>query len=235
MLNHTLEVANAVKLNVVLLCVVNAVFTLIGIFLNSFVIISMASAKLHKKLCYFMIFILAICDVAVVAVHHPLIIYEVLAEFVWSNNLQSFEILRYLGHLIAFSMTALLTMTIERYLALLYPFFHQRFVTKSRLTAFFVFLQLPFALLDIVIFQESESNWDLLCLAIITTVFLAMLILNYRIYFTVKTLQQRTNVFPGNIDKAERRNVAKKHKLPWEKFQLAFWRLDVSLCVIFRL
>ena len=205
MLNQTLEVTSAVKLNVVLLCIVNALFTLIGIFLNSFVIISMAGAKLHKKLCYFMIFILAVCDVAVVIVHHPVIIFQTLTIFFGSNNSQVYKILGYLKHLIAFSMTALLTMTIERYLALVYPFFHQRFVTKSRLTAIFVFLHFPFALQYIMMSQDSRLS----LLAILGAMFLAMLILNYKIYSTVETLRQ----CPGNVNGPGQRNVAKKRKI----------------------
>ena len=209
MLNQTLKVTSTVKLNVVLLCVVNALFTLIGIFLNSFVIISMASAKLHKKLCYFMIFILAICDLAVVIVYHPVIIFQTLTIFFGSNNFQLYKLLAYLKPLIAFSMTALLTMTIERYLALVYSFFHQRFVTKSRLTAIFVVLHFPFAVRYIMMAQEFKSYSRLSLLAILGAMFLAMLILNYKIYFTVETLRQ----CPGNVSGPGQRNVAKKRKI----------------------
>ena len=128
------------KFNAVLLCVLNASFTFAGTILNSVVIMSLWNSQLRRKLCYFMIFIQACFDLAVVAVIHPYIILQIISG--WMNmNFDSSISVDYLYILVDFSYTALLTMTLERCLALVYPFFHQKFVTISRLIVLFMLSQ----------------------------------------------------------------------------------------------
>jgi hypothetical protein len=80
------------------LCMINIIFMVAGIFLNSVVIISLwISSQFRKKLCYFMILVLSCFDLAV---------------------------------------TVLFTLNVERFLALMCPFFHQASVTKK---GFYVF------------------------------------------------------------------------------------------------
>ena len=71
-----------------------------------------------------MIFILACFDLAVVVVIHPLIIFE--TTFRWLSVGVIKDWVRYIYILFDFSFHAFLTMTLERYLALVYPFFHKR-------------------------------------------------------------------------------------------------------------
>ena len=59
-----------------LLCTVNTIFAFAGAILNSVVVLSLWNSHLRRKLCYFMIFILACFDLAVVVAIHPLIIFE---------------------------------------------------------------------------------------------------------------------------------------------------------------
>ena len=69
-------------LNVVLLCIINIIFMVAGIFLNSVVIISLwRSRQLRKKLCYFMILVLSCFDLAVVTIIHPLLITSTIYSF----------------------------------------------------------------------------------------------------------------------------------------------------------
>jgi hypothetical protein len=61
--------------SVVFLCIINVIFMVVGIFLNSVVIISLwRSSQLRKKPCYFMILVLSCFDLAVVTISHPLLI-----------------------------------------------------------------------------------------------------------------------------------------------------------------
>ena len=61
--------------SVAFLCIINIIFMVAGIFLNSVVIISLwRSSQLRKKLCYFMILVLSCFDLAVVTITHPLLI-----------------------------------------------------------------------------------------------------------------------------------------------------------------
>jgi uncharacterized membrane protein YoaK (UPF0700 family) len=66
--------------SVALLCIINIMFMVTGIFLNSVVIISLwRSSQLRKKLCYFMILVLSCFDLAVVTITHPLLIVSTIS------------------------------------------------------------------------------------------------------------------------------------------------------------
>ena len=74
------------KVNAILLCAVNFLFTFVGLFLNSLVIISLLNSQLRRKLCYFMILVLACFDLAVVVVFHPFIIIETLLSWLFNTS-----------------------------------------------------------------------------------------------------------------------------------------------------
>ena len=125
-------------INALFLCALNFSFLVAGILLNSVVIISIwRSFQLRNKECYFMILVLSCFDLATVVVTHPVLIFSTILwslqiyrevfRNVWIYTFILFE---------AFSMLALLTLNIERFLALNYPFFHQTAVTKRRLLLF---------------------------------------------------------------------------------------------------
>ena len=131
----------------ILLCSVNAVFMNAGVFLNSVVIISlMRSSHLRKNLGYFMILVLSCFDLAVVTFSHPLLLLSIISWSVktYQQSENEFDNWGYIvGHNMAgFSMSSLLTMSVERYLALKYPFFHHTAVTKRGLLLFQAFLMI---------------------------------------------------------------------------------------------
>ena len=148
LLNCSLSIKDMVRgsvINVVFLCVVNGVFTVAGTILNSLVILCLwKSSQLRKKLCYFLLLILSCCDLIVVIVNHPLIIRLAIAWAMEDHGiLERMHIFRWVNNgLFGFSSIALLTMTIERYLATAHPLFHRRSVTKRRLVAVLATLQL---------------------------------------------------------------------------------------------
>ncbi len=124
--------------NVVFLGIVNVIFMIAGIFLNSVVIISLwRSRQLRKKLCYFMILVLSCVDLAVVAITHPLLIASTI-HFSLEEIDKVREVTRKSTYIIVFgsSISALFTLNVERFLALTCPFFHQASVTKTRLVYF---------------------------------------------------------------------------------------------------
>ena len=122
--------------NLLLLCVLNAAFMIAGIVLNSLVInILWKSLQLRKKLCYFMVLVLSSFDLTVVCFTHPVL---VLSTILWSTETYIAEEFRmtsaYVSIILeAFSMFALLTLNIERFLSVLFPVFHRKSVTKRRL------------------------------------------------------------------------------------------------------
>jgi hypothetical protein len=107
------------KVNAILLCAVNFLFTFVGLFLNSLVLISLLNSQLRRKLCYFMILVLACFDLAVVVVFHPFIIIETLVlSWLFNTSYRAEDVNYIMRHLYLFSLTALITMTLEIYLAM---------------------------------------------------------------------------------------------------------------------
>ena len=199
------------EVNAVLLCVINVVFTFVGTFLNSVVIMSICNSQLRRKLCYFMILVLACFDLAVVIVFHPMIILETISRWLYMTSYCSIKVL-YLEHLFAFSLTALLTMTLERYLAVVYPFIHENSVTKSRLLAIFVLLQLPFGVPYFAFLNQNLETYIEACLlALIGAVFSVIYFLNYKIFSTVERLRQRVAIPLGTFGTEEENIKVKKH------------------------
>ena len=140
-------------INLICLCVVNGFFTLAGIFLNSVVIISLwRSSPLRRKTCYFMILVLSCFDLAVVMVGHPTImlgaIISWLSDYKTALQMSKQFIIACIA-LQGLALCALLTMNIDRYLAIAHPLFHKTSVTKSRLLKLMLLLQLLFLLTPI--------------------------------------------------------------------------------------
>ena len=198
------------QLNAVLLCVMNFVFTFVGIFLNFVVILSFLSSQLRRKLCYFMILILACFDLVVAVVFHPLITFVIICDLVFPSLARD-NILLYFCHLFAFSLIALLTMALERYLALVYPFVHEKFITRSRLMAIFVIFQLPFGAIHA---YEVINSKHIIALefALILAALLVIFCLNVKLFYIAKTLQHRMVIPLGSLNEYEQRNIQGKKR-----------------------
>ena len=85
-----------------------------------------------------MIFILSCFDLAAVIIVQPVLILSTILWSMETNNVAEITAMRiYVSSLFGgFSMFALLTLNIERFVALTRPFFHQTVVTKGKLTLF---------------------------------------------------------------------------------------------------
>ena len=203
-MNSTSKLTSTFMVNAVLLCFVNVLFTFVGVFLNAVVMASLLSSQLRKKICYFMIFILAFSDIAIVAVFHPLMAVESISYWL------SFEsiILMNLEHLYMFSLTSLLTMSMERYFALTYPFLHEKHVTKTKLTIVLLLLQLPFVVVYLIQIRIHVNQT--ITLAPVGIVFLAICFLNLKLLYIAKRLRRRAVVMLGNTDGTEQRSARTK-------------------------
>jgi hypothetical protein len=147
-----------------------------------------------------MIFVLACFDLAVVVVFHPMTTVQVILCWQY-RKLDKFL---YVQHLFVFSLTALLTMTGERCLALVYPFLHQKFVTKSRLMATFVLLQLPFGLVHTLRVDNLEAYIEVaIVVVLIGTILIVLLGLNYKISYIAKNIENRTITALGSLNQTE--------------------------------
>ena len=116
-------------------CVVNLIFALGGVFLNSLVIfVFLYSSRIRHSKSYFLIMVLSCIDLVVVAVIHPLSILYTINNLKGNYVCAYEELYEYFVRIIcSLSAGALLAMSTERYLAIVHPFFHQRTVTNKRL------------------------------------------------------------------------------------------------------
>ena len=212
------------KWNAVLLCVVNVICTIAGTILNSVVILSLWNSQLRKKLCYFMIFILACFDLAVVVVIHPLIIIEIISCWMPADFIE-YWVQYVICILFNFSLSALLAMTVERYLALVYPFFHTKIVTKSKLVTAFVLFQLPFEISCII-----QKDKRVISYAVDGVVILVICILNFKLFCVARTLRKSAVITLGSLSgsASELRN-----NFDSRKFKLTFSNLrKISTCLL---
>ena len=174
--------------NTLFLCVVNVSCIIVGVFLNSVVIISLwRSTQLRKKLCYFMILVLSCFDLAVVTVNHPILITSAI---LWSRkrSYREYVIVAPIVtiELAGFSLFALLLLNVERFLAISYPFLHQSVVTKARIKICLVFwLTMQVGMSPLFHFYETTKN-------VLITVFVFLLLCafvysNYKILIIAKS------------------------------------------------
>ena len=177
-------------INAILLCVSNTSFMVGGIILNYAVIVSLLRApQLRKKLCYFMIFVLSFSDLAAVGITHPVLISS---SVLWYMQMYHIKIELTRGYaavlLGCFSMFALLTLNIERYLATTRPFFHQTFVTKGKLTLFLAFQIITMgALTTLYSFYLKTNLYRNIFITIIVLSFLSVVL--DPLYTTISTRQ----------------------------------------------
>ena len=163
-----------------------------GIFLNLVVIISLwRSSQIGKKLCYFMIRFLSCFDLMVVTITHPVVILSTITSMYSGDLSQPREMISlYICNLLqSFSLISLLGLNIERFLALAYPFFHQRIVTKER-----VFSCLVATILFVIVGEVTIACYKIRAATIIITVSLPFVVclfafLNYKMFIIAKSKQ----------------------------------------------
>ena len=182
--------------NLIFILVVNILFFVSGICLNSLVIVSFwRSVQLRKKLCYFTIMILSCCDLLEVLTTHPFIALVTMLWLTEKMNVYPWWLLIYyqLSHtFFGFSLLALLVLSVDRYLATHYPIVHRTSVTKGKLLTLFAFL----VIIGIALLVMSINNLVipfevgvLICLIIFVP---PMLFINYKL-FTVARKSRRNN------------------------------------------
>ena len=206
----TIKMDLATFANVFCLCIVNITLSISGILLNSVVITSLwKSAQLRKKLCYFMILVLSCFDLTVVIITHPLIILSTvfmgLGDYEETReNIRDYICMLFNG----FSMAALMTLNIERFLAVTYPFHHERWVTKERLISFLAFLLILAVVLTTLTFNDLIIKKT----ALITTFFLLFscmfIYLNYKTLMIAKSKSIQIKVAPINEQNIKRSELS---------------------------
>ena len=152
--NSTLSVSTTRSINLIAACVVNVIFALGGTFLNSLVImVFFSSSSLRSNVSYFLIMVLSCTDLVVVLVVHPLIILNYINMLRQKPSCMYETLYSYSSMLLGgLSGYALLAMNVERYVAIVHPFFYERKVTKRKL------------LLLLALFWIFVVTWWLFCI-----------------------------------------------------------------------
>ena len=172
-----------VYVQLIFLCIVNIIFTFSGIVLNTLVIVSFwKSPQLRKKLCHFMIMVLSCSDLLTVITNNPgLLVFLVFWLKKDYHSLRTSKLyLEIVTVFFGFSVTALLLMSIERYLGAYYPIFHRTSVTKHRLLT-------PLAILLIVyITLNMISRDNIIIPKALSILIVALVVLPPLIYFNLR-------------------------------------------------
>ena len=204
---------NGEFLGVLLLCIINVTFMVVGISLNSVVIISLwKSSQLRRKLCYFMILVLSCFDLAVVVVTHPFLVVSTIyfspEEF---NTIRGTTRIFLFLNLYGLSMIALFTLNVERFLAITCPFFYQASVTKARLVcfeAFFIAILVGFSPLYFIC--KSFAN---IVAAVFFPFFLFFFVCsNYKLFVIAKSKRRNKRIVQSTmatstVDKNVRKRI----------------------------
>ena len=183
-----------------------------GIFLNSVVVISLwRSTQLRKRLCYFTIFLLSCFNLTVVVINHPISISQCLARFFHAYEDLHDEVIMIVCMLLhCYSMLALLTLNLERFLALNYPFVHQKSVTKRRVVLFLSCLCLFFSILIGLTIQDVLMSHEEMELIYFSFFLLIFLYLTYKILKVSKTKSSSYEVAYNPATKLRRVGILKK-------------------------
>ena len=225
-------------INAILLCFLNTSFMVVGIILNSAVIISLwRSSQLRKKMCYFTIFVLSCFDLGVVAVVQPLL---TLSTISWSMQMYRAKIETtkiYMSILlVGFSMFALLTLNIERFLALTRPFFHQTAVTKGKLALFLAIQMITgVALLLPWLFYLIEKKYLYFLVTVLVLFFLFLLaFLNYKMLVIVKSKREdELRVAPARLETPGNQERQKRRKRNFKNISTCCLAVGCFFCCSF--
>jgi hypothetical protein len=205
-------------INALLVCLVNALFMVAGIFLNTVVVISLRrSTQLRNKLCYFAILLLSCFDLAVVAISHPVLILSAMFWSARSYNGAVKLIWEYTSIVFGGSSGfALLTLNIERFLALKYPFFHGSAVTKSRLVLFqSLFIMIIFSLSPLA-YYYGRTVGNILIVVYIFCISSLFAYLNYNIFIIAKSKRRGESVAPSGSTTFVNDDERRKRKMDWK-------------------
>lgn len=200
-------------INTILLYTVNVFFMIAGTFLNAVVITSFGtSSQLRKKACHFMILVLSCFDLAVVTVTHPVIISSTVefSQGKYSHAHVHDQVKRFIKTcLYGWSMLALLTMTVERFLGITYPIFHRTSVTKKRILYLLAFLWSSLNILLVLSLRDQVISYNTLIIVYMAVCLFLSLSLNVKMYIIAKRRRRNPKVPAGRESDGEKNRLKK--------------------------
>ena len=118
--------------SIIAVCILNVIFGIVGTFLNTMVLfVFLKSRNMRQKTGYLSIMILSATDLIVVTTIPAVFLVNAISEILWTPRcLYSLFYNIVISTTPLLSANSLLIMNIERYLAIVHPFFHHSTVTK---------------------------------------------------------------------------------------------------------
>ena len=154
--------------NMIAACVAHIVFAIAGTILNSLVLYCFwKSTKMRSKLSYFVIMLLSSVDLAVVTIVHFTFLLQTVNEINGTPNcIYKVSYWSSLFFFTGISVSTLLIMNLERYTAIIHPFWHRTTVTKRRL----MFIWAILWLIIVVNMVSLFLHWRLCTIITITVI-----------------------------------------------------------------
>ena len=173
----------------------------VGIFVNSVVIISIwRSRQLRKKLCYFTILVLSCFDLAVVSITHPFFIASTICYFLEdADEIRRRTEVSITFVLYGFSISALFVLNAERFLALTCPYFHQKTVTKTKLVCFQAFMTIMIVVQLPLVYVSTKTVFAVNIIIAVFFVLLLFLLVygNCKMFMIAKSKRADKRVSPA--------------------------------------
>ena len=182
---------NYVSVNLTVILVVNILFLVPGVCLNSLVILSFRrNNQLHKKLCYFTIMVLSCFDLLSLCLNHSFVAFLALHWLITGKiavkDWESHLLFLLSGILLGFPLIALLVLNFDRYLATYYPLFHRTSVTKGKLLIPLAVFCLGFTIGSVISEYKIVITYPVF-LAICCVIFLlSMTFFNYKLFIIAR-------------------------------------------------
>ena len=183
-----------VYIQLMFLCVVNVIFTFSGIVSNTLVIACIwKSSQLRKKLCHFMIMVVSCFDLLAVVTNQPAILLYLISWLSDYYDLLStcWLYMDFVSVFFGFSLSALLLMSIERYLGAYYPIFHRTSVTRRRLMTMLVMLLIFLIILQVIATDDMIISRTFHVVVYVIAVFLPLVFLNFKLFKISRKVRRR--------------------------------------------
>ncbi len=199
----------------IVLCITNITFAIAGLLLNGLVLyIFVRSRLLRSKTSFFLVAMLSAFDLLVVSVVHPLAVAYLYSEITQDDAVCKYEklynMLRPL--LCSLSNYVLLAMSAERFIAVCFPFYYQRSVTKRKISgcvALICFIVIGEWLLTV----KVKSTRIIIVIKQISFFFLASGIIYTTIYIIARKKRPRNNISQSREFREQRLHFLKNIKL----------------------
>ena len=222
-----------VFIHLIFLCVVNIIFTISGIILNTLVVISFwKSSQLRKKLCHFMIMVLSCFDLLTVVTNSPALLIFLICWLLEDYDLLPMLVtyMHVSGVFLAFPFFTLLVMSVERYLGVYYPIFHHTSVTRRRLLTLLAIL----LVLSSLMLTNSRGGLVIsnpLIIIILVALFLPPFIfVNFKLFIITRKVQRERAV---SMEKGKRKNLKNISTALWVVGCLVLFYIPTSVNIAF--